>query len=210
MSIIGFSSGGTGRVSNVDRMVKTILENSGRPFEYVKLTDLTFSGCKGCAHLCAPDQVCRMEDEAGPYYQKIKDADAVVLGSPVYSGSVNGIVQSFIERFYGYRHVVPALKDKPFVLVVCGFRMIEQAVEQLQRRLMFQGVRIIDTVRYISDIPPCLTCGRHRECSIGGLYRSIGEAAHSLEICPEHFHAWENDPATAGAVEDAAAKLKLL
>ncbi len=208
MSIIGFSSGGTGRVGNTDRLVRAILEKSGRPHTYVKLTDLTFSGCKGCSYLCAPDRLCHLEDDATPYYRMIKEADAVVLGSPVYSGSINGIANSFIERFFGYRHVTPALKDKPFVLAVCGFRRIEQAVEQLQRKLKFNGIDVIDTVTYLSEGPPCLVCGRHRECSIGGLYGMIGDAARTLEITPECFHAWEDDPDVVSAVEAAAAKLR--
>ena len=78
MSIIGFSSGGTGHTTNVDRMVRTILDKSGYQSEFVKLTDLNFSGCKGCVQLCAKPQVCLLEDDASPYYHKIKEADAVV------------------------------------------------------------------------------------------------------------------------------------
>jgi len=208
MSIIGFSSGGTGRMGNTDRLVRAILERSGRPYDYVKLTDLTFSGCKGCSDLCAPDRVCRLQDEATPYYQAIKEADAVVLGSPVYSGSINGIANSFIERFFGYRHVTPAIQGKPFVLAVCGYRRIEQAVEQLQRKLKFNGIDVIDTVTYLSEGPPCLICGRHQECSIGGLYSMIGDEAHMLELTPEWFHAWEDDPEVVRAVAAAAAKLR--
>ena len=208
MNIIGFSSGGMGRVGNTDRLVRAILEKSGQQYEYVKLTDLNFSGCKGCSDLCAQDRLCHLEDDATPYYRKIKEADAVVLGSPVYSGSINGIANSFIGRFFGYRHVTPALKGKPFVLAVCGFRRIEQAVEQLHRKLKFNGIDIIDTVTYLSEGPPCLICGRHQVCSIGGLYGMIGEAAHTLEITPDCFHAWEDDPAVVSAVETAAAKLR--
>ena len=53
MSILGFSAGAVGREGNVDRMVKAILDRSGHDTEFVKLTDLTYSGCKGCADQCA-------------------------------------------------------------------------------------------------------------------------------------------------------------
>ena len=49
MKVIGFSAGSVGRAGNVDRMVKAILDKSGHEVEFVKLTDLNFSGCKGCA-----------------------------------------------------------------------------------------------------------------------------------------------------------------
>ena len=80
--IIGFSAGATGCDSNVDRMVKAIMDKSGLESEFVKLTDLTYSGCKGCVQLCAKHQVCKLEDDLLPYYEKIKEADAVVVGSP--------------------------------------------------------------------------------------------------------------------------------
>jgi multimeric flavodoxin WrbA len=208
MNIIGFSSGGVGHLGNTDRMVQAVLDKCGYDSEFVKLTDLTVSGCKGCVDLCAIPQVCRLDDEAGPYFQKIKEADAVVLGSAVYSGSVNAITLSFLERFFGYRHVNLAIKDKPLVLVVCGYRNIDNAVEQVQNKLKRQGMNILDTVTYLSSSPPCLYCGRHLECSIGGLYRMMGESSHSLTITPELFHRWENDPSATEAVEEASLKLR--
>ncbi len=47
MKVIGFSAGSVWREGNVDRMVKAILDKSGHEVEFVKLTDLNFSGCKG-------------------------------------------------------------------------------------------------------------------------------------------------------------------
>lgn len=208
MKIIGFSSGGVGHLGNTDRMVQTILDRSGYDSEFVKLTDLTFSGCKGCVDLCARPQVCNLEDDAFPYYRKIKEADAVVMGCTVYSGGINAIAASFLERFFGYRHVSPAIKDKPFVLAVCGHRNIDNAVEQAEKKLKAQGAKLLEVVKYLSSSPPCLYCGRHRECSIGALYRMKGEAAHSLTITADMFHRWEDDCPTVTAIESATAKLK--
>jgi len=120
----------------------------------VKLTELNYSACRGCVNLCARPQVCNLEDEAMPYYQKIKDADAVVIGSPVYGGSINATALSFMERFFGYRHVTMALKDKPFVAVICGFRMIDAAVEQVEKKIKATGANLLETVTFISGSPP--------------------------------------------------------
>ncbi len=62
MKIIGFSAGVIGHKTNVDRMVKAIMEETGHETEFVKLTDLDFSTCKGCVQLCATPGVCRLED----------------------------------------------------------------------------------------------------------------------------------------------------
>lgn len=209
MKVIGFSSGGTGRMGNVDRMVEAILEKSGHETEFVKLTDLNYSACKGCVQLCAKPQVCRLEDDAQPYYQKIKEADAVVLGSPLYFGTVNAAMLSFVERFFGYRHVTIAIAKKPAVLVLGGGgRSLDAAEERFRGILQSFGVKVLDVVKYSSDIPPCFSCGRHKECTIGGLYGAIGKAAHTLEIQPEFFHRWEDRLLVAEAVDAAAEKLR--
>ena len=210
MNVLGFSAGGTGREGNIDRMVKTILDKSGNETEFVKLADLSYSGCKGCVHLCARPQVCKLEDDLFPYYQKLKEADAVVVGAPVYFDSINSMALSFIERFFGYRHVDIPIAGKPFILVVGGGMMLDAAVEQLRQMLSHFEVNIIDTIRFQSRIPPCFRCGRHKECEIGGLYRMLGDAAHELTITPEMFNQWEDDQDAMAAVEKAAESLRNL
>ena len=210
MKVIGFSSGGIGHEGNTDRMVKAIMAGSGHEYEFVKLSELNYSGCKGCVQLCAKRQVCLLEDDLLPYYQKIKEADAVVVGSPVYFRNINADCYSFLERFFGYRHVNSAINNKPFALVICGHDKIEAGVDYLQWFLQRFGVKILDTVRYISKSPPCLSCGRHQECHIGGLYQVRGKAALSLLIEPGLFQRWEDDPVTIEAVEAAAGKLRNL
>ena len=74
-----------------------------------------------------------------------------------------------------------------------------------------QRQKNLDTWRGIpfqSQVPPCLRCGRHSECRIGGLYMMLGEDALSLKIKPEMFKRWEDDPASVAAVEQAARKLR--
>ncbi len=210
MKVVGFSAGGVGRKGNIDRMVKAILEKSGHAVEFVKLTDLNYSGCKGCVQLCAKPQVCRLEDDAQPYYQKLEEADAVVIGTPVHFGTVTSTAWAFIERFFGYRHVDIPIAGKPFVTVVGGAMKIDSAVEHLHQMLGAFEVDVIDTVRFQSKIPPCFKCGRHRECEIGGLYMMLGDPAKELTITKEMFTRWEDDSATAAAVDAAAQKLQAL
>lgn len=206
MKVIGFSSGTIGRLGNVDRMVRGIMEKSGHEYEFVKLTDLVFSGCKGCSWLCATPQTCMLKDDLLPYYQKIKQADGVVIGSPVHGGGINGDMAAFLDRFYGFNHVTRSIKNKPFIGVLGGYRTTVAAAEQLRRKLA--RFQLLDVVEYQSSTPPCVRCGRHRECSIGGLYRMLGDAAHCLEITPEVFHKWEDNPEATTAIEMAGAKLK--
>ena len=208
MKVIGFSAGSVGREGNIDRMVKAILDKSGHEVEFVKLADLNYSGCKGCVQLCAKPQVCRLDDDAQPYYQKVREADAVVIGTPVYFDAMTSMAMAFVERFFGYRHVDIPIAGKPFVLVVGGAMMLDSAVEHFHKVMSSFEVNVLDTVRFQSKIPPCFKCGRHKECEIGGLYRMLGDAAKELTITREMFTRWEDDSATAAAIDAAAEKLK--
>jgi len=209
MKIIGFSAGVVGHDSNIDRMVKAIMEKSGYNSEFVKLTDLNYSACKGCVWLCAQPEVCKLEDDLVTYYQKVKEADAVVLGSPVQFRTISATMAAFISRLWGFRHVNFAIKNKPFVLAICGVGIRrDTAEEDFRRALSPFNVRILDIVKYLSRIPPCYRCGRHQECSIGGAYRIWGDKAHTLTITPELFHRWEDDAETVAKVAASAEKLR--
>ena len=158
--------------------------------------------------MCAKPQVCKLEDDAQPYYQKVKEADAVVIGTPVYFDTMTSMAWAFIERFFGYRHVDIPIAGKPFVTVVGGYRSINLAVQDIHRRLRAFKVDVIDTVKYRSSVPPCFKCGRHQECEIGGAYRMLGNEVKGLTITDEMFNRWEDDQATVAAIDAAADKLK--
>ncbi len=208
IKVIGFSSGNVGRIGNTDRMVQAILEKSGGETEFVKLADLNYSACKGCVHLCAQPQVCQLDDDLLPYYQKLKEADAVVLGSPMYFGRINAGMMAFVERFFGYRHVTIPIAHKPFALAVlgCGSEQHEGG-RAFRDYLSAFRVRIVDTVRFRTSIYPCYDCKRHKECVIGGFYMAEGKASHETDITPEMFHCWEDEPSVVEAVNTAAARL---
>jgi multimeric flavodoxin WrbA len=210
MKIIGFSSGVIGRESNVDRMVKSIMEKSGGEPEFVKLNDLNYSACKSCVWLCAGPQVCQLEDDLLPYYQKVKEADAVVLGSPIHFASINAAMSAFISRLWGFRHVTIPIKNKPFVLALSGAgnERFDTSIDDFRRALMPFQVNIVDIVSYYSRIPPCYSCGRHQECRIGGAFMIWGEKTSTLPITPDLFRTWEDRPETVDKIEAAAEKLR--
>jgi multimeric flavodoxin WrbA len=208
MEVIGFSAGSVGREGNVDRMVKAILDKSGHEIEFVKLTDLIFSGCKGCVQLCAGPQVCKLKDDVQPYYQKIKEADAVIIGTPVYMDTVSSTAWAFLERFYGYRHRSIPIAGKPFVTVVGGAMTIDAAQESLRKLLAIFEVDVISSIKFKSSVPPCFKCGHHKDCEIGALYMMHGDAGKEVTITQEMFTRWEDDSETVAAIHVAAEKLK--
>ncbi len=209
MKLIGVSAGVVGRESNVDRMVKAVMEKTSGDHEFIKLNDLDYVACKGCSWLCAKPQLCTLEDDLQPIIPKVRDADAVVLGSPIHFGTVSPTMLSFISRLWGFRHVDYVMKDKPFVLLLSGIDAERRSPgEDFQRALSVYKVDVLDVIKYSSKVPPCYRCGRHQECEIGGAYRLWGEEAHSLAIKPELFNRWEDDEVTMKRIEVASELLK--
>ena len=74
----------------------------GAETELVHLYDLKFKGCISCFACKTRDGEsygrCGVKDELAPVLEKVMKADALVLGSPIYFGSVTGEMQSFLER----------------------------------------------------------------------------------------------------------------
>jgi NAD(P)H-dependent FMN reductase len=189
-------------------MVKAIMEKTGHETEFVKLTELDFSACKGCVQLCASPEVCRLEDALLPYYQKVKEADAIVLGSPVHFRTISATMLAFISRLWGFRHVNFSLKEKPFILAVSSGHEPHSALDDFRKALEPFNIKVLDSMQFCSKIPPCFKCGRHAECRIGGAYHWLGPKAQDLKIVPELFLKWENCSETVTHIEEAGAKLK--
>ncbi|MCR3921460.1 MAG: flavodoxin family protein [Firmicutes bacterium] len=98
-------NGGPRKEWNTASMLKKVLEGSaakGATTELVNLYDLDFQGCTSCfaCKLKAGKSYgkCAMRDDLTPVLQRIEEADALVLGSPIYFGCVTGELRSMIER----------------------------------------------------------------------------------------------------------------
>ena len=76
--------------------------SKGAAAELIHLYDLDFKGCVSC-FACktigdASYGRCAVIDDLAPVLQKVVEADVLILGSPIYFGSVTGEMQSFLER----------------------------------------------------------------------------------------------------------------
>ncbi|MGB9978917.1 flavodoxin family protein [Methanobacterium sp.] len=77
-------------------------ESQGAETELINLYDLNFKGCKSCFSCKTKGSKsygkCAMKDDLTPILKGIEEADAVILGSPIYFGTVTGEMRSFMER----------------------------------------------------------------------------------------------------------------
>jgi|ERR1035437_1425253 multimeric flavodoxin WrbA len=91
---------------NTATLLERVLEGAaseGAETEIIHLYDLNFKGCVSCFACKLKDGKsygkCAMNDELTPVLERLKDADAMILGSPIYLGNFTGEMRSFMERY---------------------------------------------------------------------------------------------------------------
>jgi multimeric flavodoxin WrbA len=89
----------------------TLLENAlngaasaGAETELVQLYDLQFSGCISCFS-CKKisrkkDGVCAITDDLTSVLDRVKQADALIIGTPVYFGAETAATRALLERLF--------------------------------------------------------------------------------------------------------------
>ena len=90
---------------NTATLLEKALEGAasqGAETELIHLYDLNFKGCISCFACKTKGHKsygrCAVEDDLTPVFRNIEKADAIILGSPIYFGTVSGEMRSFMER----------------------------------------------------------------------------------------------------------------
>ncbi len=104
MKVIGIN-GSPRKTWNTATLLKNALEGAGSQgakTELINLYDYNYKGCISC-FACkleggASYGRCAVNDDLKPILKKIEEADAVIIGSPIYIGMTTGMTRSLLER----------------------------------------------------------------------------------------------------------------
>lgn len=104
MKVMAFN-GSPRKKQNTATLLENALEgarSNGAETELIHLYELDYKGCKSC-FACKKRGGksygrCAVNDELSPILRKIEESDAIILGSPIYLGTVTGEMRSFMER----------------------------------------------------------------------------------------------------------------
>ncbi|MGF7117055.1 flavodoxin family protein [Methanobacterium oryzae] len=90
---------------NTAMLLKSALEgveSQGAETELIHLYDLDYKGCKSCFSCKTIGNKsygkCAVNDDLTEVFKRIEESDALILGSPIYFGTVSGEMRSFMER----------------------------------------------------------------------------------------------------------------
>jgi len=104
MKVVGFNGSPKkkGNTACSLNMVFDELEKAGIETEMIQVGKEKIQGCIAC-HVCVKKQneACfREDDPVNEWIQKMKEADGILLGSPVHFSGVAGSMKSFLDRAF--------------------------------------------------------------------------------------------------------------
>ncbi len=104
MKVLAFN-GSPRKTWNTATLLSKALEGAasqGAETKFIHLNGLNFKGCQSC-FACKTTGgksygKCAVKDGLTPILEKVRGADAIIIGSPIYFGTVTGAMRMFMER----------------------------------------------------------------------------------------------------------------
>lgn len=146
---------------NVDTLVSRVLDGAREAgFETVKyhLNEMKYSGCQACDY-CKSHDHCRLDDDVSKLFQEIREADAVVFGSPIYFFLFSGQFKLMEDRMYSLidASFVPRLSPGKKAIIVTSqgdadVANYARAADEFAQALELLGFEVVDIIRMVDGI----------------------------------------------------------
>jgi multimeric flavodoxin WrbA len=83
------------------KIITEELENQGISTEIIQIGAKNIRGCTACLSCFKnKNEKCIINDEVNEVIQKMKEADGIIISSPVYYASIAGTMKSFLDRAF--------------------------------------------------------------------------------------------------------------
>jgi len=99
MKVIGIV-GSPRKKGNTELLTKHTLKaisEEGLDTELIRLAGLKIKPCTACM-ACKEKEICTIKDDLFPIYLRMKEAEGIILASPVYYGSATALIKALMER----------------------------------------------------------------------------------------------------------------
>lgn len=127
---------------NTDILLDKILEGTAQKdicLEKIILSTLKISPCQECENT-RDDGICLINDDMQALYKKIEIADIIIIGSPIFFGSLTAQTKIMIDRFQCIWKAKEILKKKIFNKQKIGYFI---SVEASTRKDFFDNAKSI-------------------------------------------------------------------
>lgn len=108
--ILNGSPKAKGNTATALHEVERVLKQQGIETEWIHVGHMDIRGCLAC-NRCWESGICAIDDIVNVISKKMKDADGLLIGSPVYFASPNGTLLALLDRlFYSNLHTDWSMK----------------------------------------------------------------------------------------------------
>ncbi len=109
---------------------------STNTFSLYRIARMRMRGCMAC-EACKSRGSCIQEDELTPVLEDIRDADALIVSTPVYFGQASWAYRIFEDRMYSFldkdlRSTLPEGKD---LIIVVSYSSDREAAERIANHI---------------------------------------------------------------------------
>ncbi|KAF0091696.1 MAG: iron-sulfur flavoprotein [Fusobacteria bacterium] len=136
--------GGARKKGNTMRMVNYLLENIEGEKEIVYCYDLKNSPCIDCRY-CLKHKYCSIKDGMVDIYEKIEEADNIILAAPTYLYGAPGPMKVMLDRFQVYWAQV-IRGDKPEVFVKKGAILVSGGGPRFENQFTGISLELADSL----------------------------------------------------------------
>jgi multimeric flavodoxin WrbA len=139
MKVLGISTSPRRR-QNTEKLIEKVLEgsaSSGAQTELFAISGKQINPCTGC-NKCRETKKCVIEDDMQELYDKIIEADGIVIGTPVYYYDVTAQCKMIIDRTIA---IAPINGNKVGgIVTVAGSLGLSDVVKNLSMYFSVQGI----------------------------------------------------------------------
>ncbi len=152
MKVVAFNGSPkvNGNTNSAIEMIASELRKEGIEVEIVHVGNKIIRGCTACnACMKNRDEKCIIkDDDVNEWIQKMKEADGIILGTPVYYAAIGGTMKSFLDRAFYVMGSTSILRHKVGAAIVAVRRSGGiPAFEQLNNYLNYSEM-VMPTSNY--------------------------------------------------------------
>lgn len=141
MKILGINGSPRGANSMTMKLVEAVLEGAkeaGAQTKLIDLCSLKIDYCDACG-VCYKKGKCVHEDDFGLVYDEIMASEGLVLGSPVYFGSVTAQMKTLIDRMSDAIHCQLLLGKYACAVSTAGSQGHQEVEDYINRIMVAMG-----------------------------------------------------------------------
>ncbi len=178
-------------------------EEAGAEVELIRLKKLKIEDCRGCALCLFRNQECYLKDDLVGLFDRMREADGIILGTPCYILEASSIVKRIIDRSF-YHFYLGDMRGK-YAAVVVSFATrgwTEMVFPQTTGWLRGLGMHVVDKALFHSQYPGEVLMYDHLLERARSAGRTVAEAIKNQDP------SYRGEPGTCPVCNDTLIRIR--